>query len=139
MEAQSVQFKGFRRDGASDAHRNGDDHKGSEQHGLEHRSFHVPRPTAPLAGDGGNDATKSGQSTDEASVFRSASGNPGGMETREKSGDSQNSSQFDSERTLNRASDADCLPFHTRVVCSRLEARVQVDLLESVSSVVRIF
>jgi hypothetical protein len=46
------------------------------------------------------------------------------------------------ERTLNRASDADCLPFHTRVVCSRLEARVQVDLvdlLESVSSVVRIF
>jgi len=48
----------------------------------------------------------------------------------------------DPERTLNRASDADCLPFHTRVVCSRLEARVQVDLvdlLESVSSVVRIF
>jgi hypothetical protein len=48
----------------------------------------------------------------------------------------------DPERTLNRASDADFLPFHTRVVCSRLEARVQVDLvdlLESVSSVVRIF
>jgi hypothetical protein len=51
--------------------------------------------------------------------------------------------RVDPERTLNRASsDADCLPFHARVVCSRLEARVQVDLvdlLESVSSVVRIF
>ena len=32
---------------------------------------------------------------------------------------------IDPERTLNRASDADCLPFDTRVVCSRLEARVQ--------------
>jgi hypothetical protein len=52
-------------------------------------------------------------------------------------------SHFDPERTSNRASsDADCLPFHSRVVCPRLEARVQVDLvdlLESVSSVVRIF
>ena len=64
-QAKPIQFEGFRRNGAGDGHRNGNNHKGREQHRLEHRALHILRPSAQLAGDSRDDAAKSGQAAEK--------------------------------------------------------------------------